>query len=88
MKSPCVADVVGPWADSDFESGLIGRCRRYWSVPVIELPNEMLATFLRQRIALQLVVPEARKRLEAGTDDGSEFYDGELEEALKRVGDG
>ena len=83
MNSPSVADVEGPWLDPDFDSGLILRCKRYWEVPVTELPNEMLATFLRQRIGLQIIIPEARKRLESGFDDNSELYEGELLEALK-----
>ena len=87
MKSLSVADVEGPWVDPDFDSGLIERCKRYWNVPVPELPNEILATYLRQRIALQLVMPEARKRLETGFNDDSEMYEGELSEALKAPAD-
>jgi hypothetical protein len=83
MKSKSVADVEGAWVDPDFDSGLIQRCRQYWNVPVTELPNEMLATYLCQRIALKLIVPEARKRVESGSDDGSELYQGELAEALR-----
>jgi hypothetical protein len=87
MKLCCVADIEGPWVEPDFPSGLINRCKRYWGVPVTELPNEMLATYLRQRIALQLMIPEARNRIEAGIDDDSGLYDGELEQALKDVCD-
>ena len=83
MKSRCVADIMGPWVDPDFESSLVERCKRYWSVPVDELPNEMLATYLRQRIATQLMIPEARKRIDAGIHDDSEHYDGELAHALE-----
>jgi CDI immunity proteins len=82
MKTPCVADVAGPWVEPDFRSGLIERCKRYWNVPIAELPNEILATYLRQQIALRLVIPEARKRLQTGMDDGSEMYEGELAKAL------
>ncbi len=84
MKSKSVADVEGPWVDPDFDSGLIARCKEYWSVPVVELPNEALATYLRQRIALQLIIPEARKRVESGFDDDTEMYEGELAAALQR----
>jgi hypothetical protein len=83
MKPKSVADVEGAWVDSDFDSGLTERCKRYWSIPVTELSNEMLATYLRQRIAVHLIMPEARKRLDAGIDDGSEMYQGELAEALR-----
>ena len=82
-----VEDVEGPWRDPDFESGLIQRCRKHWSVPVEELSNEVLATYLRQRIGLAVVVPEATKRVESGFDDDSELYDGELANALESIGD-
>lgn len=71
-----------------FESGLIERCQRGWNTPVAELSNEQLATYLRQKIALSLVVPEARARTAARVADGTELYDGELENALKVAGQG
>ncbi|MBX3414233.1 MAG: hypothetical protein KF708_16215 [Pirellulales bacterium] len=77
-----VADIAGPWVDPDFESGLIQRCRRYWSTPIGELPNQMLATYLRQSIAVGPVAEEARRRLEHQLDDQTELYDGELRAAL------
>jgi hypothetical protein len=45
----------------------------------------LLATYLRQKIALVLVVPEARKRIAAKLVDNTELYDEELEEALKHA---
>lgn len=57
-----VADVQGPWVDPGFESSLIARCCAHWSVPVSEVSNYMLATFIRQRIALGLVVPKGRSQ--------------------------
>jgi hypothetical protein len=80
-----VADVEGPWVDPNFESGLIRRCRTYWTTPVSHLSNEMLATYLRQRIALQILLPEARWRVESGIDDDSEMYAGELSQALLSI---
>lgn len=77
-----VAEVLGEWIDPNFDSGLIQRCRRYWNVPVDKLPNEALATYLRQRMALAIIIPEARKRVDAGFDDDSEQYEGELSNAL------
>jgi hypothetical protein len=66
-----VADVEGPWVDCGFESGLIQRCKQGWNIPIVELSNEILATYLRQRIALSLVVPEARKRVALAWDDST-----------------
>ena len=80
-----VEDVEGPWRDPNFESGLIQRCRQYWSVPVERLPNEALATFLRQKLGLAVVVPEAKRRVESSFDDDSELYDGELANALQSI---
>lgn len=78
-----VADVEGPWVDPNFESGLIERCKRGWNTPVAELTNVLLATYLNQKIALSLVVPEARMRVATKFVDGTEMFDEELEDALK-----
>ena len=83
MNSRCVADIEGPWVDPNFDSGLIARCREYWTVPVSELPNGILATYLRQRIALPLIIPEADNRIAGQVDDDSEMFVGELHEALE-----
>jgi len=72
MKSLSVADVEGPWVDPNFESSLIERCRENWSVPVSKVSNYVLATFIRQRIALCLVVPEAKQRIAAGYIDDTD----------------
>lgn len=85
-ESPQTAeDVEGPWQEPEFDSGLIQRCRENWRVPVTDLSNAVLATFLRQSLALKLVVPEAKRRIEADIHDDSELYDDELEKALNRV---
>jgi hypothetical protein len=83
MSDRGVADVLGPWTDPGFDSGLIRRCKQYWYTPVNAIPNEALATYLRQRIALGITIPEAQQRVAGGIDDGSELYEGELAEALR-----
>ena len=85
LKPKTVADIEGEWVDIDFDSGLIQRCKNGWNTPVSELTNEILATYLRQNIALILVVPEAEKRLAEGFTDNTELYEEELEHALKRA---
>jgi hypothetical protein len=52
-------------------------------MPVGELTNELLSTYLRQKVALRLIVPEARRRLADGFIDGTELYDEELADALQ-----
>jgi hypothetical protein len=83
----CVADIEGAWVNSNFESGLIESLQRNWSVPIAELSNGALAQFLRQRIALSVIAEEARRRIKAGFDDGSEMYGGQLAQALKDAND-
>lgn len=76
------ADIYGPWVAPDWDSGLIERVRRWWSIPITDLPDAALALFLRQRLAVKPVLAEARRRLTEGVPDGSELYDGELEAAV------
>lgn len=87
MDTRSVEDVAGPWVDPNFESALIERCRLNWSVPVVKISNYSLATFVRQRIALSLVVPEAKRRLATGYTDGTELYDEELATAVMEAPD-
>lgn len=82
MESRSVADIEGTWIDSEFESSLIRRCRDNWTVPVSDLSNYALATFIRQRLGLELVAPEARRRIELQYLDGSELHDEELSDAI------
>ncbi|MBM3994395.1 MAG: hypothetical protein FJ303_09625 [Planctomycetes bacterium] len=88
-SSVSAADVEGPWEECGWNSGLIERCRPNWNVPIGELSNEMLATFLRQDIATECVLEEATARMEVGFDDDSEMSDGELannvEESRERL---
>ena len=81
----CVRDIEGEWADVDFESGLIERCKEGWNTPISELTNELLATYLRQRIALVVVLPEAEKRLSEGFVDDTELYEDELLNAINHA---
>jgi hypothetical protein len=77
-----VADLVGPWVDSDWESSLILRCKAAWNKPLGKLTNRELATFLYQGIATNYILPIAKNRVENKIDDDSEIYEGELKEAI------
>jgi hypothetical protein len=83
MNFQSVADIAGPWNDTEWDSGLVERCRKSWNIPINELSNEMLATFLRQQIATDLILEEATRRLTAGFDDGSEVDKVELKVAVE-----
>ena len=78
-----LSDLIGPWIDSDWNTGLIERCKNTWSKPLRDLSREELATLLRQRIAVEHLLPIATKRLEDGIDDETEMFDGELQEAIE-----
>jgi hypothetical protein len=80
------AEIHGPWVDPGWDSSLIDRVRRHWSVPIADLSDAVLALFLRQRIAVAPVLAEARRRLCSGRPDDSELYDGELAAAVDQVG--
>jgi len=78
MEVRCIADVVGPWAEPDFESSLIARCRDNWLVPLGQMSNYALAMFIRQGFAWEITLPEARRRIAIGFIDDTELYDDEL----------
>jgi hypothetical protein len=78
-----IANMLGPWIDPEWESGLIERCKKAWNKPLKELSNEELATLLRQRVAVQYLLPIAKKRIDDDVDDDTEMYDGELEAAIE-----
>lgn len=85
METRCAADVEGPWVVPSSNSSLIERCRTNWSVPVGEISNYVLATFIRQRVALALAVPEAERRIATGYTDDTELYDEELTNAVNEA---
>lgn len=78
MNSQCVADIEGAWIEPEFDSSLIQRCRENWNSPVTEVTNNVLATFIRQKLALSLVIPEAKRRISEKYTDDTELFDGEL----------
>jgi len=78
-----IADLLGPWVEPDWDSGLIERCRKAWSKPLRDLTNQELSTLLRQRIAVEQLLPVASQRVLECIDDDTEIYDGELENAIE-----
>ncbi len=78
-----VAQILGPWVEPDWDSGLIARCREAWNKPLRDLSREELATLSRQRLVVEQLLPLAKKRLEDGIDDDTEMFDGELQEAIE-----
>ena len=80
-----VADILGPWVEPNWDSGLIERCRNAWNKPLQNLTNQELATLLQQRFAVERLLPIASERVQNGFDDDTEIYDGELESAIEHA---
>ncbi len=78
----CLADVLGPWQQPDWDSGLIEQCRLTWQTPFRELNSGQLAMLLRQGFAVSHLLPVAQSRIRDGIDDDTELYDGELQSAV------
>ena len=85
MESRSVAEIEGAWKEPELNSGLIQRLRANWHRPVGKLDSHVLATFIRQRLALDLTIPEAERRIADGHQDDTEIFDDELAHAIARV---
>lgn len=81
MKSKSVSTIVGPW-QGDVSTGLMQRCRDSWEMSLGELSDLMVATFLNQQIAVVEMLKEAEFRLKRTERDDTEYFDGQLLEAL------
>jgi hypothetical protein len=64
------------------------RCREVWDTPLENLNDLMVATFLNQNIAVTQMLIEAKRRIKEQERDGSEYFEGQLLEAMKRVQSG
>jgi hypothetical protein len=62
------------------------RCQDAWDTPFNELSDLMVATFLNQRIAVPQVLAEALRRLISEPRDGTDYFDGQLAEAVIGAG--
>ena len=81
MRLISVSSILGAWK-SEVDSGLLQQCKEHWETPAEELSDLMVATFLNQGIAINLMSIEAEYRLENGLRDDSEYFDGQLEQAF------
>ncbi|MDP9783758.1 hypothetical protein [Pseudomonas fluorescens] len=82
-----VSNFLGPWC-GDSPTGLMQRCREAWDTPLANLNDLMVATFLNQNIAAMPMLIEAKRRIKEQERDGSEYFEGQLLEAMKRVQSG
>ena len=82
-----VSDILGPWS-GDTSTGLIQRCREAWDTPLESLNDLMVATFLNQNIATEHLLIEAKRRMKDQSRDETEYFDGQLLEAIERLQSG
>ncbi|CAH0299230.1 hypothetical protein [Pseudomonas brassicacearum] len=82
-----ISNFLGPWC-GDSPTGLMQRCREVWDTPLANLNDLMVATFLNQDIAITQMLIEAKRRIKEQERDGSEYFEGQLLEAMKRVQSG
>ncbi|WP_347927228.1 hypothetical protein [Pseudomonas helvetica] len=88
MTSPLtVSNLLGPWSGDD-NTGLLQRCKEAWDTPLESLNDLMVATFLNQNIATEHLLVEARRRMKEQERDETEYFDGQLLEAIERVQSG
>ncbi|WP_146016064.1 MULTISPECIES: hypothetical protein [unclassified Pseudomonas] len=88
MTSPLtVSNLLGPWSGDD-NTGLMQRCKEAWDTPLESLNDLMVATFLNQNIATEHLLVEARRRMKEQERDETEYFDGQLLEAIERVQSG
>lgn len=76
-------DIHGPWVDSGFDSSLIERCRKSWKIPIHQLSDEVIATFIRNNIALKYALEEGKRRVSNNLYDDSLSYEDELIDYIK-----
>jgi len=74
----------GVWSEPEFTSGLVVRCHAARKKPIDQLSDLELATLLNQDIGVKHILPEAVRRLTEGRTDDTEYFDGQLKEAVQK----
>ena len=72
----------GVWPEPETPTGLVLRCHVARKKPIDELSDLELATLLNQDIGVHYILHEARRRLTQSSPDETEYFDGQLEEAV------
>ena len=79
-----LSEIEGAW-EGECPTPLVERCKASWETPLAELSDRMVATYLRQKLGKQFMLIEAKRRLDEGTQDDTQLYDGELFEAYENA---
>ena len=74
----------GIWPEPESPTGLVLRCHAARKKPIDELSDMELATLLNQNIGVRHVLPEAIRRLAQNRPDDTEYFDGQLREAVAK----
>ncbi len=82
MKS--LEEIEGVWGKQEFESALVLRCYEARKKPIDRLSDIELATLLNQNIGIQHILPEAIRRVELNQSDDTEYFEGQLKEAVEK----
>ena len=77
--------LFGEWNNIGVSKGLVERIKIAWKKPFADLTNEELAALLRQRFAVEYILPLARQRIIEECNDDSEKCDGELEDMVEQI---
>lgn len=76
--------IEGAWPEPEFDSGLVLRCHEARKKPIDQLSDLELATLLNQDIGVAHILPEAVRRLSRNQPDGTEYFEGQLREAVEK----
>jgi len=74
----------GVWPEPESPTGLVLRCHAARKKPIDELSDLELATLLNQDIGVKHILPEAVRRLAQNQPDDTEYFDGQLKEAVAK----
>jgi hypothetical protein len=76
--------IEGVWPEPEFQSGLVLSCHAARKKPIDQLSDLELATLLIQDIGVAHILPEAVRRLSQNQPDDTEYFEGQLKEAVER----
>jgi hypothetical protein len=76
--------IEGVWEEPEFDSGLVLRCHAARMKPIDQLSDLELATLLNQNIGVKHILPEAIRRVAQNRSDDTEYFTGQLKEAIER----
>jgi len=80
-----LCDIFGDWNGVGVDASLVERIKNAWKKPLSQLTNIELAALLRQRFAVEYILPLARQRLLEESDDGTERCEDELLEQVEQI---